>query len=118
MTNMNGYIAIEEAIAIPGLAERRPPVPLPGNTRTEFFDHVMARLPDVSRFRLPDMDASGVAMQDPLQDVQRSARPGQVPVRHVSPWDALRPGPLGVLQGEGMIERVPGEVHVIRHPRT
>jgi len=61
--NMNGYIAIEEAIAIPGLAERRPPVPMPDNIGPEFFDHVIARLPDVTDLRLPDMDANGVAMQ-------------------------------------------------------
>lgn len=61
--NMNGYIAIEEAIAIPGLADRRPPIPLPDNNQPEFVDHVMARLPDVTQFRLPDMDANRIAMQ-------------------------------------------------------
>jgi len=65
--NMNGYIAIEEAIAIPGLAERRPPVPLPGNNQPEFIDHVMARLPDVTQFRLPDTDTD----QDQLSDLVR-----------------------------------------------
>jgi 2,3-dihydroxybenzoate decarboxylase len=60
---VNGYIAVEEAVAVPGLAARRPPVPLPDNVRPAFFDHVMARLPDVTEFRLPDMDANGVAMQ-------------------------------------------------------
>ncbi|MFL4910482.1 amidohydrolase family protein [Streptomyces sp. MMS24-I2-30] len=60
---MGGYIAVEEAVAIPGLAERRPPVPMPDNTDPEFFDHVMARLPDVADLRLPDMDAGGIAMQ-------------------------------------------------------
>lgn len=63
MTTMNGYIALEEAVAIPGLAERRPPIPLPDNVRPEFFQHVVARLPDVTRLRLPDMNAHGVAMQ-------------------------------------------------------
>jgi hypothetical protein len=33
MTSMNWHIAIEEAIAVPGLAGRRPPVPLPGTPR-------------------------------------------------------------------------------------
>ncbi|MFF4753325.1 amidohydrolase family protein [Streptomyces sp. NPDC002514] len=60
---MGGYIAVEEAVAIPGLAERRPPVPMPDNTDPEFFDHVMARLPDVADLRLPDMDAGGITMQ-------------------------------------------------------
>lgn len=60
---MDGYIALEEAVAIPGLAERRPPIPLPDNVRAEFVEHVLARLPDVTRLRLPDMDAHGVAMQ-------------------------------------------------------
>ncbi|MFB7493109.1 amidohydrolase family protein [Streptomyces sp. NPDC056161] len=60
---MVGYIALEEAVAIPGLAERRPPVPMPDNTDPGFFDHVMARLPDVTDLRLPDMDAGGIAMQ-------------------------------------------------------
>lgn len=60
---MPGYIAIEEAIAVPGLAERRPPIPLPVNVTAEFAADVMARLPDISRWRLPDMDECGVAKQ-------------------------------------------------------
>ncbi|MBS2553222.1 amidohydrolase [Catenulispora sp. NL8] len=60
---MNGYIALEEAIAFPALASRRPPMPYPDNIQPDFIAHVMARLPDVTDFRLPDMDANGVAMQ-------------------------------------------------------
>lgn len=60
---MNGYIALEEAIAVPGLASRRPPMPYPDNIHPDFVEHVLARLPDVAEFRLPDMDANGVAMQ-------------------------------------------------------
>jgi 2,3-dihydroxybenzoate decarboxylase len=60
---VNGYIAIEEAIAVPGLAERRPPIPLPGNVKPEFVADMLARLPDVTRWRLPEMDENGVAMQ-------------------------------------------------------
>ncbi|WP_194899688.1 amidohydrolase family protein [Catenulispora pinisilvae] len=60
---MNGYIALEEAIAFPGLASRRPPMPYPDNIHPDFVEHVLARLPDVAEFRLPDMDANGVAMQ-------------------------------------------------------
>lgn len=60
---MNGYIAIEEAIAVPGLAERRPPIPLPGNVKPEFVADMLARLPDVTRWRLPEMDDNGIAMQ-------------------------------------------------------
>ncbi|WP_327066418.1 amidohydrolase family protein [Kitasatospora sp. NBC_01302] len=59
----NGYIAVEEAVAVPGLAERRPPITLPGTIDPAFVEHVMARLPDVADLRLPDMDANGVAMQ-------------------------------------------------------
>jgi 2,3-dihydroxybenzoate decarboxylase len=59
----HGYIAVEEAVAVPGLAERRPPITLPGNVDPAFIEHVMARLPDVEDLRLPDMDANGVAMQ-------------------------------------------------------
>ncbi|MYR63405.1 amidohydrolase family protein [Streptomyces sp. SID625] len=60
---MGGYIALEEAIALPGLAERRPPFPLPDNIAPEFYADMAARLPDVTELRLPDMDANGIAMQ-------------------------------------------------------
>ncbi|EYT82040.1 amidohydrolase [Streptomyces sp. Tu 6176] len=60
---MGGYIAVEEAIAFPGLAERRPPFPVPDNVAPEFYADMTARLPDVTELRLPDMDANGVAMQ-------------------------------------------------------
>lgn len=60
---MAGYIAIEEAIAIPGLAARRPAFPMPTNVEPDFYAHVAARLPDVETLRLPDMDANGVEMQ-------------------------------------------------------
>lgn len=60
---MNGYIALEEAVGIPGLADRRPPIALPDNIQPGFIERIMARLPDVTEFRLPDMDANGVAMQ-------------------------------------------------------
>ncbi|SEG90591.1 2,3-dihydroxybenzoate decarboxylase [Actinacidiphila yanglinensis] len=60
---MDGYIAIEEAIAVPGLASRRPAPPMPTNAAPAFAADVFARLPDVERFRLPDMAENGVAMQ-------------------------------------------------------
>jgi 2,3-dihydroxybenzoate decarboxylase len=60
---MNGYIAVEEAIAFPGLAERRAPIPLPPNVKPEFLADMTARLPDITRYRLPDMDAHDVAVQ-------------------------------------------------------
>ncbi|MFE9428682.1 amidohydrolase family protein [Kitasatospora sp. NPDC006697] len=60
---MAGYIAIEEAIAIPGLAERRPPFPVPSGMDPAFVADVVRRLPDVTELRLPDMDANGIAMQ-------------------------------------------------------
>ena len=60
---MHSYIAIEEAIAIPGLADRRPPIPLPTNVKPDFVADMLARLPDVTRWRLPEMDANGIAMQ-------------------------------------------------------
>lgn len=60
---MTGFIAVEEAIAVPELADRRPPVPMPTNVQPDFVSDMLARLPDVTRFRLPDMDANGVAMQ-------------------------------------------------------
>ncbi|MEY9931125.1 2,3-dihydroxybenzoate decarboxylase [Catenulispora sp. GP43] len=63
MSELRGHIAIEEAIAVPGLAERRPPIPLPGNVKPEFVADMLARLPDVTRWRLPEMDANGIAMQ-------------------------------------------------------
>jgi 2,3-dihydroxybenzoate decarboxylase len=60
---MRGYIAIEEAISIPGLADRRPAFPMPTTIAPDFVADVTARLPDVTGLRLPDMDANGVAMQ-------------------------------------------------------
>ncbi|MFH8336360.1 amidohydrolase family protein [Streptomyces sp. AM6-12] len=60
---MREYIAVEEAIAIPGLADRRPPTPLPDNIEPAFLADMAARLPDVTRFRLPDMDANGIVVQ-------------------------------------------------------
>ncbi|WP_435644596.1 amidohydrolase family protein [Streptomyces sp. H49] len=60
---MRGYIAVEEAIAIPGLADRRPPTPMPDNIEPAFLADMTARLPDVTRLRLPDMDANGIAVQ-------------------------------------------------------
>ncbi|MFH8533922.1 amidohydrolase family protein [Streptomyces tendae] len=60
---MDGYIAVEEAIALPLLDERRPPFPVPDNLAPDFYADVAARLPDVRDLRLPDMDAHGVAMQ-------------------------------------------------------
>ena len=60
---MNGYIALEEAIAVPGLADRRPPIPLPTNVKPEFVADMLARLPDVARWRLPEMDENGIAVQ-------------------------------------------------------
>lgn len=63
MSELRGHIAIEEAIAVPGLAERRPPIPLPGNVKPEFVTDMLARLPDVTQWRLPEMDANGIAMQ-------------------------------------------------------
>jgi 2,3-dihydroxybenzoate decarboxylase len=63
MSGAAGYIALEEAVAIPGLADRRPPFAIPGNIEPAYVEHVMARLPDVADLRLPDMDANGIAMQ-------------------------------------------------------
>jgi 2,3-dihydroxybenzoate decarboxylase len=63
MSGGTGYIALEEAVSIPGLAERRPPLTMPGGIDPAFVDHVMARLPDVADLRLADMDAHGIAMQ-------------------------------------------------------
>lgn len=60
---MSGYIAIEEVIAVPGLADRRPPIPLPVNVKPEFVSDMAARLPDITRWRLPEMDDNGIAMQ-------------------------------------------------------
>lgn len=60
---MRGYVAVEEAIAIPGLADRRPPSPMPDNIEPAFLADMAARLPDVTRLRLPDMDANGIAVQ-------------------------------------------------------
>ncbi|MFJ7146777.1 amidohydrolase family protein [Streptomyces sp. NPDC100445] len=60
---MAGYIAVEEAITLPGLTERRPPFPMPDNIAPEFYADMAARLLDVTELRLPDMDANGVAMQ-------------------------------------------------------
>jgi 2,3-dihydroxybenzoate decarboxylase len=60
---MKGFIAIEEAIMLPGLAERRPPLPMPDNVDPAFFADMAARLPDITELRLPDMDANDVAMQ-------------------------------------------------------
>lgn len=63
MSGFDGYIAIEEAIAVPGLNERRPPTPLPTNVKPEFVTDMLARLPDVTQWRLPEMDENGIAMQ-------------------------------------------------------
>ncbi|MBA9043291.1 amidohydrolase family protein [Streptomyces griseofuscus] len=60
---MAGYIAIEEAVAIPGLADRRPPFPIPDEMDPAFVADVARRLPDITDLRLPDMDANGIAMQ-------------------------------------------------------
>ncbi|MGW4692905.1 amidohydrolase family protein [Kitasatospora cineracea] len=58
-----GYVAIEEAVAIPGLAQRRPPFPVPTGLDPAFVADVVRRLPDVTELRLPDMDANGIAVQ-------------------------------------------------------
>lgn len=60
---MAGYVAVEEAIAIPGLAERRPAFPVPDGMDPAFVADMTRRLPDVTELRLPDMDANGVAVQ-------------------------------------------------------
>jgi 2,3-dihydroxybenzoate decarboxylase len=63
MTGDIGYIALEEAVTIPGLADRRPPFTLPDGMDPAFIEHVATRLPDVADLRLQDMDAHGIAMQ-------------------------------------------------------
>ncbi|MET9499679.1 amidohydrolase family protein [Streptomyces sp. NPDC006552] len=60
---MRGYVAVEEAIAIPGLADRRSPSPMPDSIAPAFLADMAVRLPDVTRLRLPDMDAHGIAVQ-------------------------------------------------------
>ena len=56
-------------------------------------------------------------------EIAQGTMTGRVPsahtvaeVHHVSHRVAARA--LEILQGEGMIENVPGEGHVVRHPRT
>lgn len=63
MQAVSGYIAIEEAVAVPGLADRRPPIPLPVNIKPGFVSDLSARLPDITRWRLPEMDDNGIAVQ-------------------------------------------------------
>lgn len=60
---MTDYIAVEEAVMIPGLAGRAPAAVLPSNVDPGFRADMAARLPDITGLRLPDMDANGIRMQ-------------------------------------------------------
>ncbi|MDV3125000.1 amidohydrolase family protein [Mycobacterium sp. 21AC1] len=62
------YIALEEAFVIPGLAERQP-MPrdalrqLAPRLRSDAVDRFVARLPDFTEYRLPEMDEAGIDIQ-------------------------------------------------------
>ncbi|WP_084129067.1 amidohydrolase family protein [Demequina sp. NBRC 110055] len=60
---MDGYIAIEEAVMVPALADMGLSVPLPSNVEPRFLADMAARLPEVADLRLADMNEHGVAMQ-------------------------------------------------------
>jgi len=62
------YVALEEAFVIPELAERQPMpkdgVPaVPSRFRADLVERFAARLPDFTRYRLPEMDDAGIDMQ-------------------------------------------------------
>ena len=62
------YVALEEAFYIPELGERQP-MPndsltrLPSRWNAEVAKRFAARLPDVAKYRLPEMDDAGIDMQ-------------------------------------------------------
>jgi 2,3-dihydroxybenzoate decarboxylase len=54
------YIALEEAFSIPGLAE---PMPELSSRVEDYAQEWLRRLPDFTRYRLPEMDATGIDIQ-------------------------------------------------------
>jgi 2,3-dihydroxybenzoate decarboxylase len=57
------YIALEEALFIPELAERQPIPALPLTFKPEFAEHIRPRLTDFSEYRLSEMDNAGIDIQ-------------------------------------------------------
>jgi 2,3-dihydroxybenzoate decarboxylase len=58
-----GYIALEEAFAIPELATRQPPTTMRIRVREEYGALWAERLADFERHRIPEMDAHGIEVQ-------------------------------------------------------
>ncbi|MEV7009192.1 amidohydrolase family protein [Streptosporangium sp. NPDC051022] len=57
------YIALEEAFAIPELAERQPTTPMRIRVTGEYAEMCGRRLVDFENHRLPEMDAHGIDIQ-------------------------------------------------------
>jgi 2,3-dihydroxybenzoate decarboxylase len=58
-----GYIALEEAFAIPELAGRQPSTEMRIRVKAEYAQQWAARLVDFEEYRLPDMDANDIDIQ-------------------------------------------------------
>jgi 2,3-dihydroxybenzoate decarboxylase len=57
------YIALEEAFAIPDLAQRQPKTTLKIRVSPELAKRGQVRLADFTEYRLPEMDANGIDIQ-------------------------------------------------------
>ncbi len=58
-----GYIALEEAFAIPELAHRQPATEMRIRVKAEYATAWASKLVDFEEYRLPDMDAHGIDIQ-------------------------------------------------------
>lgn len=58
-----GYIALEEAFAIPELAQRQSQPPMRIRASRHYVERWASRLADFERYRLPEMDAFGIDIQ-------------------------------------------------------
>jgi 2,3-dihydroxybenzoate decarboxylase len=57
------YIALEEAFAIPGLAERQPQTTMRLRLKPELAEQRRRKLADFTEYRIPEMDANGIDIQ-------------------------------------------------------